>query len=412
MAGFSDMLGGLFGSGASDQGAVDPNTGLSEAQRYQTYSSGLAQLGGLLMAAGQKQMPADRAKYLSQLGSVPAAMNQQTTQMMQQKLMGLNMQKTQTELEREKRIGEDIKNNIDKIPESQRAFAIANPVDYARIQAGASLSQQFRNPTDFEQKYKAAVQGGADPQTAAQFASGALHVVKNAAGENVLMNALTGQITKPQGGGVNLPGAPTAENPQGGQTPSAPQNTAPAASPQFPNASIPANLPYSNIFGPSGAINSVAAKIQDVSGVGMTQGTGAAYAANSNYDIARNEVKNALGADVPGRNLKGTQAAIEKLLPESSSFFTNRGQAAERLTAAQNMLTAEAQHLASVAHPDSSYDFKTKEKANNALQQLLRARDNLGVINSSITGAQGGAPQGGPQQTPASTGGYKVLNVR
>jgi hypothetical protein len=272
------------------------------------------------MAAGQKQMPADRAKYLAQLGSVPAAMNQQTTQMMQQKLMGLNMQKTQTELEREKRIGEDIKNNIDKIPESQRAFAIANPVDYARIQAGASLSQQFRNPTDYEQKYKAAVQGGADPQTAAQFASGALHIGKDAANNTVITNLITGQVSKPAGGATVLPGAPTAEAPQGG---------APAATSPFPNASIRTNLPYANIFGPSGAINSVAAKIQDVSGVGMTQGTGAAYAATSDYDLARNEVKNALGADVPGRNLKSTQAAIEKLLPESSSFFTNRGQAAE-----------------------------------------------------------------------------------
>jgi hypothetical protein len=71
------------------------------------------------------------------------------------------------------------------------------------------------------------------------------------------------------------------------------------------------------------------------------------------------------------------------------------------------MLTAEVQHLASVVHPDSSYDFKTKEKANNALQQLLRARDNLGVITSSIAGAQGNAPAAAP-----SGGGYKVLNVR
>lgn len=398
MAGFSDMLGGLFGSGSSDQGAIDPATGLSEAQKYQTYSSGLAQLGGLLMAAGQKQMPSERAKYLAQLGSVPGAMNQQTTQMMQQKLMGLNMQKTQTELEREKRIGEDIKNNINNIPESQRAFAIANPVDYARIQAGASLSQQFRNPTDYEQKYKAAVQGGADPQTAAQFASGALHIGKDAANNTVITNLITGQVSKPAGGATVLPGAPTAAAPQGG---------APAAASSFPNASIPSNLPYHAAFGPTGAINNIAANVQDVLGGGMTQDTGAAYAAASNYNVVRNEVKNALGADIPGRNLKGTLAAIDKLLPESSSFFTNRGQATEKLTAAQNLLNSEIQHLSSIVQPESSYDFKTKEKANTTLQQLLRSRDNLGLINSSIAGAQGNAPAAAP-----SGGGYKVLNVR
>jgi hypothetical protein len=102
MADFGEMLGGLFGGGGtSNPGAVDPNTGLSEAQKYQTYSSGLAQLGGLLMAAGQKQMPADRAKYLAQLGSVPGAMNQQTTQMMQQKLLAQNTKLAETKAQQQ-----------------------------------------------------------------------------------------------------------------------------------------------------------------------------------------------------------------------------------------------------------------------------------------------------------------------
>lgn len=130
MADFGEMLGGLFGGGSSDQGAVDPNTGLSEAQKYQTYSSGLAQLGGLLMAAGQKQMPADRAKYLAQLGSVPGAMNQQTTQMMQQKLLMEN-----TKAAQQKAASQENFMKLAASPEFQQQFAGMNPQNQAMVQA-------------------------------------------------------------------------------------------------------------------------------------------------------------------------------------------------------------------------------------------------------------------------------------
>ena len=71
------FLGGLLG--APDNTTVDPNTGMTAAQRQQSIYGTFGNLGALLMAAGQKQMPADRAKYLAQIGSIPGQLNQQLT---------------------------------------------------------------------------------------------------------------------------------------------------------------------------------------------------------------------------------------------------------------------------------------------------------------------------------------------
>lgn len=57
--------------------AVDPNTGLTNAQKRMIGFNTIGSIGAALLAAGEKQMPADRAKYLAQLGNVPNQMTQQ-----------------------------------------------------------------------------------------------------------------------------------------------------------------------------------------------------------------------------------------------------------------------------------------------------------------------------------------------
>ena len=71
------FLGGLLG--APDNTTVDPNTGMTAAQRQQSIYGTFGNLGALLMAAGQKQMPSERAKYLAQIGNIPGQLNQQLT---------------------------------------------------------------------------------------------------------------------------------------------------------------------------------------------------------------------------------------------------------------------------------------------------------------------------------------------
>ena len=71
------FLSGLLS--APDNTNVDPNTGMTEAQRQQAIFGTFGNLGALLMAAGQKQMPSERAKYLAQIGGIPGQLQQQLT---------------------------------------------------------------------------------------------------------------------------------------------------------------------------------------------------------------------------------------------------------------------------------------------------------------------------------------------
>lgn len=66
----------MFGADENPD-AVDPTTGLTNAQRRMIGFNTIGSIGAALLAAGQKQMPSDRAKYLAQLGNVPNQMTQQ-----------------------------------------------------------------------------------------------------------------------------------------------------------------------------------------------------------------------------------------------------------------------------------------------------------------------------------------------
>jgi hypothetical protein len=83
-----DKVSGFMG--LADDKTVDPTTGLTSQQRNLMGYGQLGQLGALLMAAGQKQMPAERAKYLAQIGGIPGQYAQQMNEA--QKLL---MQKQQ-----------------------------------------------------------------------------------------------------------------------------------------------------------------------------------------------------------------------------------------------------------------------------------------------------------------------------
>jgi hypothetical protein len=76
--GVSSGLAGLLGGGQPSSGqSQDPYAQMSpEEQRRMSYSA-LGQLGAILLAAGQKQSPAQRGQILSQLGSIGPGMEQQ-----------------------------------------------------------------------------------------------------------------------------------------------------------------------------------------------------------------------------------------------------------------------------------------------------------------------------------------------
>jgi hypothetical protein len=92
-----DKVSGFMGLG--DNKTVDPNTGLTPQQQNLIGYNQLGSLGALLLAAGQKQMPSERAKYFAQIGNIPAQYTQQQQALMKQQMLGLQAQKLRQEVQ-------------------------------------------------------------------------------------------------------------------------------------------------------------------------------------------------------------------------------------------------------------------------------------------------------------------------
>lgn len=416
--GFMSVVNGLFAPG--DPNAIDANTGISDAQRKQLAMSQMGSLGALLLAAGQRQMPAQRAQLLAQMGNIPQQANEQMLryqqlamqkrqQDAQQALLKLQTQKAQTELDREGRIAEDIKSNINNIPEALRPYALANPVDFGKIQASAKLSQMYRNPTEYDQKMAAALAAtGGDKDMAAKLVSGALKIESDAAGNKFIVDVTKGTTTKLNGGGsVADFGLPP--NPNAPMTPSQQSLIAPSIAPVAPyqgtpnapawaqegydptqgavrpnagpygNATIKPNLPYSDMFGFSGTYNEAKGKVQDLFFGQMSGQTAGVYNAMSQYGQARNDIIGALGVEIPGKNLKATQSRIAELLPQDAKLFRGPSESLKDFAAARDMLEGQIKDLYNIVE-GPNFSRAEKGKAATAIQQLLRGRDNLSVM--------------------------------
>ena len=79
---------------------------LPQEDRDRLMASTFGQMGALLLAAGQKQMPAQRAQYLAQLGNVGQNIESGVFRAQQARLMGAQMQEKMREMEEIKTIDE------------------------------------------------------------------------------------------------------------------------------------------------------------------------------------------------------------------------------------------------------------------------------------------------------------------
>lgn len=425
----TDTNGGLLSGwnnfwAAGDPSKMDPNTGLSEAQSKQLMFNQLGSLGALLMAAGQRQMPTERAKIIAQMGNIPGQAQQQASQLMQQRLLKLQTQKAQTELDREGRIANDISSNLNSIPDALRPFAQANPVEFAKIQASAKLAQMYRNPTEYDQKMTAALAAtGGDRELAAKLVAGAVKIEKDSVGNLMMVDVTTGKTTRLSGGSsvadYGLPPNPSAPMTPPQQaltaassvpyqaTTTAPAwaregydptaTTAPVAPPAAnSSASISPNLPYKDMFGFPGTYNRFFGKVQDLIEGRMTGQVGAVADAASKYAQARNDIIGALGVDIPGKNLKATQARISELLPQDAQLFRGPSESLKDFTAARDMLNSQIKDLYNIVE-SPNYARDKKQEAATAIQQLTRGRDNLSVMISQMTGKAAAGTSSKPQ---------------
>lgn len=144
-------LGGLLGFGPQATpaagGPTDPYDMLSEAEKRRLTYSTLGQLGATLLAAGQKQMPAQRAQILSQLGNIAPNIESSVFRSQQARLMNAQAAEKMREMEQNKALSEWAKNpeNLSKIgmtPEQFNVLGIGGVRSVIQAQASRDPLQQ------------------------------------------------------------------------------------------------------------------------------------------------------------------------------------------------------------------------------------------------------------------------------
>lgn len=387
LGGFSDFL--LGGGKYADSNAINPQYGVPESDVRQAGINTLANVSALLLAAGQPMTGAQRAQVLSQLGPAMGGMGTDIYKSAQARLMNAQMQNAQNEL-----------NELNVVRQRQKD----DPAGLARMLGIEESRVTAASPKDLREALRSRVMNPYAMETQQlqleklrqEIADGAIVKAGNDLFRRVPVSEQnpTGlvRITPPADYGISAPGMPPA---------GAPPSAAPAGTPKamFPAATINPNLDYSRAFGVKGAINYLTGKVQGVT-TGESQSTAEATKAMSEYDTLRNSLISATSAEVAGKNLKGTQTRIADLLPQSGSFFTSPQEAVNKLGSVKSLIESDMNDLLYIAGPNSRASESDKVKAAQAYRDLVRNRDNIGIIMNSLVGgpAQQAAPQNAPQQ--------------
>jgi hypothetical protein len=151
--------------GLGDDKTVDEKTGLTPQQQNLIGYNQLGTLGALLMAAGQKQMPADRAKYLAQIGQIPGQFNQQLTDAQKLLMQKQQFQSTQA-LQKQQLASAELKNKQTQAasealntPEFRAAYENMAPEQKAAINA-ARAAGDYSSIIGYLEKLKPTIQNG------------------------------------------------------------------------------------------------------------------------------------------------------------------------------------------------------------------------------------------------------------
>jgi hypothetical protein len=107
MAGLLDFF---MGSGDyADPEKIDPRYGVPMSDVRQAALNSIGNMGAILMAAGQRMQPEQRAAYLAQLGQAGSGFNTDLYNASQRRLMTARTQEQQREMEENKRMDEILK---------------------------------------------------------------------------------------------------------------------------------------------------------------------------------------------------------------------------------------------------------------------------------------------------------------
>lgn len=375
--GLSSMFGGLLGGStqpaATDglqpqQQATDLMSMMSpDEQKRMTYSL-LGQLGSTLLAAGQKQMPGQRAQYLAQLGSIPGNVQREMTAGIQNRLLQSQLAERMQNQQSLSQI-----NNLMKDPNAfKQAYGFDLPPGMSAAQVQNIVQQratsQYVNPlarqiqeaqyadilanrekaiTQLEtQKQQLSAIGGDTAQIDAQI--GALRRIYGtpAAGPApapapmLVTPAAPAAAPAVAPGGVVQPAAPAAAPTS--QQPSAAAVTPPTAPVETP-AEVPAAPP--SLFTPPAAPTTPAAKA-------------GASIFNQFTQIPQAEVRQRLGAAITAGKF---QDELSKLLKEERDQLGEEGK--RKFDQERNLRTS---------FDAATKDFPTLQNAYRSMEELAK----------------------------------------
>lgn len=367
---------------------------LPQEDRDRLMASTFGQMGALLLAAGQKQMPAQRAQYLAQLGNVGQNIESGVFRAQQARLMGAQMQEKMREMEELRTIAQAQKDNpqmlATQLGQDIETIKMASP----RALAEAARQRVIQTP---EQR---------------ELARTNLQIAQNQLATGRLVN-VGNEVYRfdPQTGGLTRL-TPQRELGIGDQ--SAPQAGATAQEGQkqdmYPAATINRGLDYSRAFGLKGAVNYYTGKVQGVLG-GESKETAEAGKAISEVNTLRNSLISATAAEVAGKNLKSTQQRIADLLPEGASLFTSPQDAVNKFGSVRSLIDSDMKDLEFIASDRSPASASDKVKAAQAWRDLKRNRDNISVVIDNLSGAGRAESTAAPtrQQQPSAVGEGTVI---
>lgn len=137
--GVGSGLSGLLGGG---QTGGPSSSGYTPDEERRMMISTLGQLGSTLLAAGQRQSPAQRAQYLAQLGSIGSGAQNEIYKARQGALMSAQMQAKMREMEQEKALAAWGRNpeNLAKLNMTPEQFSVLG-VEGLRARAQALASR-------------------------------------------------------------------------------------------------------------------------------------------------------------------------------------------------------------------------------------------------------------------------------
>jgi len=442
MASLWDMISG--NEAAMQQ--INPTYGVPQQFVRDSAINALGQIGGLLMAAGQPVDPAVRALMLGQIGAVGSGMNTDIYKAAQARLMASQLQTAQQEQQRIQNIGQRIKDPeflkslgitreqaeilgpkgladvlerkaaqdplerqltqlkyatalgavntkeqasktvqqmLPNIPEPERGYAVANPVEYLQKVSEQSVSARMRPPSDLDRKIQALTSGGdVPPAIAAGIAAGRYAAVADpVSGQPKIIDKATGRV-------VDVAAAATA--------PAAPAAAAPAGGAAAAPSAIPSNIDFSQATGIGAPARRV---INTLTGLatGETQYPETSAATNALEDLRRRTITS-FSTEVPGRPTNYTQQLMESATVDPYALFQSDPAAISRLGQTRRSIQAEIDRIETDIVGKDGQAPKMAVKP----EELSRTRANLSQLKRLKEEYDQVIANFGPKQKPAA----------